>query len=58
MLHSCMNVCIPHVINQGDMLGISQKQGQRFKQDILINTAITTTLMSRAVSQICTWIFK
>ena len=52
MLHSCMNVCIPHVINQEDMLDISQEQGQHFKQDILINTAITSTPRSRAVSQI------
>ena len=52
MPHSCINVCKPCVINDGDMLGISQQQGQHFKQDILIHSAITTTLMSRTVSQI------
>ena len=32
MLHCPMNVFIPGVVNQeGDMLGISQEQGQHFK---------------------------
>jgi hypothetical protein len=39
-----MDVYIPGVINQeGDMLGISQAQGQHSKWDILINTDITST---------------
>jgi len=39
-----MDVYTPGVINQeGDMLGISQAQGQHFKWDTLINTIITST---------------
>lgn len=52
MPHSCKDVHIPSVINQaGDMLGISQEEGQHFKWDALINNAITTTLWSTAASQ-------
>jgi len=36
-----MDVYIPGVIYQeGDMLGISQAQGQHFKWDTIINTTI------------------
>jgi len=38
-----MDVYILGVINQDrDILGISQAQGQHFKWEILINTAITS----------------
>jgi hypothetical protein len=48
-----MNVCIPCVINQGDVLGISQEQGQHLKQDMLINTAITATNEQSCQPNIC-----
>jgi len=41
---SHVDVYKPPVINQeGDMVGISQAQGQHSKWDMLINTAITST---------------
>ena len=44
MPNSHEDMYIPGVINQeGDMLVISQVQGQHFKWDILISTAITST---------------
>jgi hypothetical protein len=53
MSHSCKDVHIPSVINQeGDMLGISQEQGQHFKWNTFVNSAIITTLWSTAASQI------
>jgi hypothetical protein len=51
--HSWKDGRIPSVINQeGDILGISQEEGQHFKWDALINNTITTTLWSTAASQI------